>query len=91
MMAQLYRVAFFVVFLSLMAYPSGSRALDLGLTPSHVFSLWTNINRSLIASSRLVSNGIELSVMLKAMKPEDSGAQVFRDTASKPSKLGGPK
>lgn len=70
MMAHLYRAAFFVVFLSLMAYPSGSRALDLGLTPSHVFSLWTNINKSLIASSRLVSNGIELSVMLKAMKPK---------------------
>ena len=64
-----YRTFLIVVFLSLTAYPSGSRALDLGLTPSHVYSLWTNINQSLIASARLVSGDTALAAMLSAMKP----------------------
>lgn len=32
--------------------PGNAHSLDLGLTPSHAFSLWTNINNALIASAR---------------------------------------
>lgn len=60
---------FVVVLLGLLAYPSSPRALDLGLTPSHVYSLWTNINESLVASSRVVSGDTAMRASLKAMKP----------------------
>ena len=62
--------AFFVaVSLGMLAYPSSPRALDLGLTPSHVYSLWTNINDSLVATSRVVSGDTALRASLSAMKP----------------------
>ena len=61
--------AFFVaVSLGMLAYPSSPRALDLGLTPSHVYSLWTNINDSLVASSRVVSGDTALRAKISEMK-----------------------
>ena len=51
------RLAIVAVMLAgLAAAPVNAHALDLGLTPRHVFSLWTNINNALIASARIVSN-----------------------------------
>lgn len=37
-------------------HPGNGLALDLVLTPDQVYSLWTNINRSLLAASRIVSH-----------------------------------
>ncbi len=64
-----YRAFIFIVLLSVLAFPTSPRALDLGLTPSHVYSLWTNINDSLIASSRVVSGDKALPTTLATMKP----------------------
>lgn len=66
-----YRIFLIAVVLGLLASPPSLRALDLGLTPSHVFSLWTHINHNLIESSRLVSGDAGFQVTLKAMKPLD--------------------
>lgn len=46
----------------------GAGSRELGLTPSHVFGLWTNINNNLIASSRVVSGDTALPAALGAMK-----------------------
>lgn len=70
MMTRRYRLFLIVGFLGLLAFPPDSRALDLGLTPSHVYSLWTNINQSLIASSRLVSADSDLPETMSAMEPK---------------------
>lgn len=66
---RLYRTLIIAVFLSVLAYPSGSRALDLGLTPSHVFSLWTNINENLIVVAGVVSGISALPAALSEMRP----------------------
>ncbi len=66
-----YKAFFIAVLLSVLASPSSLRALDLGLTPSHVYSLWTNINDSLIVSSRVVSGDKALLTTLAEMKPEE--------------------
>ena len=60
-----YRIFLIAVVLGVLAAPPSLRALDLGLTPSHVYSLWTHINHNLIESSRLVTS--------------DAGLQVTRD------------
>ena len=66
----MYRCRTFLIvgFLCVLIYPSSPRALDLGLTPSHVYSLWTNINDSLVASSRVLSGDAALLASLSAMK-----------------------
>jgi hypothetical protein len=81
------------LFLGLLAFPASPRALDLGLTPSHVFSLWLNINNSLIAVSGRVSGDVDLAGTLAAMKarnfsgknPADVFGQViiYRDRLDK--------
>lgn len=38
------------------AAPGQGRALELGLTPSNVVGLWTNVNEALLATARVVSN-----------------------------------
>lgn len=64
------RAFIFILFLSAVASPTGLRALDLGLTPSHVYSLWTNINDSLIVSSCVIAADKTLAKRLEAMKPK---------------------
>ena len=66
-----YKTLLIVVFLGVLAFPPSLRALDLGLTPSHVYSLWTHINLNLIESSRLVSGDAGFQATLKAMKPTE--------------------
>ena len=72
------------VLLGLMATPGTASAVELGLTPSQVFGLWTNINDGLLASARVISSDSAWHGSLDAMraqkfdgkKPADVLAQV---------------
>ena len=64
--------AIFILMLPLFAAPSAlgdDRAVDLGLTPSPVYSLWTNINRAVIAYAGVRSNDKEWLKKLNSMEP----------------------
>jgi hypothetical protein len=50
-------------------FPGTGSAQDLGLTPSQVVSLWTNVNTALIAAAELGSNDAGLAQRLKATRP----------------------
>lgn len=65
-----YRAILVAVMLSALAIPSGSSALDLGLTPNHVYSLWTNINASLNACARVVHGDPTDLESFAAMEPK---------------------
>ncbi len=54
---------------ALILAPARPFAQELGLTPSDVVSLWTNINDCLIASSRAVLDDGGLEGRLKALQP----------------------
>lgn len=58
-----------VLALSLLG-PRPGHALDLGLTPSQVYSLWTNINASLLEFAGAASRDKDLRRRLAAMSPE---------------------
>lgn len=47
--------AFVIALMAVPVHPGKGFALDLGLTPSHVYSLWTNINGSLVTVARVIS------------------------------------
>lgn len=47
--------------------PAPVRAIELGLTPSNVVSLWTNINNALVATGSSLPGGADVSGDLKAM------------------------
>lgn len=70
-MTVVHRNRIYAVFalLGVLAFPASPRALDLGLTPSHVYSLWANINESLIAATRTVSSDTNRRNALTALKP----------------------
>ena len=70
-----YKTLLIVVFLGVLAFPPSLRALDLGLTPSHVYSLWTHINHNLIGMT-----GIEALERLKA-SPATTNIPVIALTA----------
>lgn len=79
------KLAFFsIVLTGLMGMPGLSFAVELGLTPSHVCALWTNVNDGLLASARVVSGDTAWHESLSAMtarkfdgkKPSDVLAQV---------------
>jgi hypothetical protein len=44
-------------------------AVELGLTPSHVFSLWTNINAAVVTMGSAVTGDGDVSRRLAAMPP----------------------
>ena len=48
---------------------SESVALELGLTPSNVFSLWINVNDAVLATARISSGDGDWAAKLEAMKP----------------------
>lgn len=48
---------------------SPARAVELGLTPSHVFDAWININATLVAVGAVASGDKRLVRRLEAMKP----------------------
>lgn len=56
-----------VVAISLTA--SDGHSLELGLRPSHVYSLWTNLNECIIASGKVVSSDKNWNRRLSTMKP----------------------
>lgn len=45
-------------------------AVELGLTPSHVVSLWTNINEALVTIGSALPGGANISGDLEAMTPK---------------------
>ena len=45
-------------------------AVELGLTPSHVFSLWTNVNGALVAIAEIVDANGRWAEDIRAMVPE---------------------
>ena len=47
-----------------------ARARELGLTPSHVFGLWTNINAALVSVADASSGGQNLDDSLTSTKPD---------------------
>ncbi len=59
-----------LVVLLVVASPGKSRALELGLTPSHAFSIWLDINRSLLAYAKIVSGDEKKQAELEAMQPQ---------------------
>lgn len=48
-----------VLLVGVVGSPSQSRALELGLTPSNVVGLWTNVNEALLTTARVVSDDTE--------------------------------
>ena len=65
------RTAAFTVILliGVVGSPSQSRALELGLTPSNVVGLWTNVNDALLTTARVVSNDPVWLDKITAMTP----------------------
>ncbi|MCH8999699.1 MAG: hypothetical protein IID48_15750 [Proteobacteria bacterium] len=67
--------------------------VDLGLTPSHVFSLWTNVNGALVVIAEIVGANGGWAEDIRAMAPEPvtgkkpadvlEQAQVFREKLDK--------
>lgn len=49
--------------------PGSGHAVELGLTPSHVFSLWTNINTALVTTGSAVTGDDDVSRRLAGMSP----------------------
>ncbi len=60
---------FAIVLVALAAAPRGGQALELGLTPSNVFSLWTNINDALLAVARISSDNANWAKKVEASAP----------------------
>ncbi len=50
--------------------PGDARAQELGLTPSNVLSLWTNVNNALVAVAIVTSGGADRAQRVKATTPE---------------------
>ncbi len=59
------------VLLGLTATPGAASAVELGLTPSQVFGLWTNINDGLLASARVISGDSAWHDSLSAMRAQN--------------------
>ena len=51
-------------------FTSEARAQELGLTPSHVFGLWTNINAALVLVADASRGGLNLDDSLTSTKPD---------------------
>ncbi|NQV84730.1 MAG: hypothetical protein HQ494_13030 [Rhodospirillales bacterium] len=66
------RTIFFLALLLIttLAAPGSARAVELGLTPSPVFGLWTNINKALIVYARARSTNEDWLNQLAQMTPE---------------------
>jgi hypothetical protein len=58
-----------LIALFLVMTPVKSRSLELGLAPSHVYSLWQNINRALLVYSKVVPGSTGKTAELTAMQP----------------------
>lgn len=58
-----------VMALSTALSTGAASALELGMTPSHVFGLWTNINNCLLASAQVVADDTAWQRRLDSMSP----------------------
>ncbi len=58
----------FILSLSLVLVPHRAQAVELGLTPSNVFDLWTNINNALIGTGQ--AKDAALLERLRAINPQ---------------------
>ncbi len=70
-LSPLTRPIFFIAVL-LMGLGGGfntASAVELGLTPSHVVSLWTNTNSALVTMAGIVSKDSSVAEKVKATKP----------------------
>ncbi|MBL6932319.1 MAG: hypothetical protein ISR45_05175 [Rhodospirillales bacterium] len=61
--------------LFLIVVPGKSRSLELGLTPSHVYSLWSNINRALLIYAKLVNIDQARLARIESMQPRNFEAK----------------
>ena len=50
---------------------NNANAVELGLTPSHVVSLWTNTNSALETMARILTKDASLQQKVKATKPQN--------------------
>ena len=60
-----------------------AQSTDIGMTPSHVAGLWTNINRALITAARLSGNDTGLVRDLEAMQPNSFSGKNPKDVLGK--------
>ncbi len=58
------------VWIGLGLTPAKAETIDLGLTPSHVYGLWTNINHAIIDLARVLLDDDARIRELEAMKPK---------------------
>lgn len=62
------KLSIFIILLAFATAPA--HAIELGMTPSHVSSLWMNINNALVDSAAALTGDDVLSGKLSAMNPE---------------------
>lgn len=62
-------VAICVVLAGVTLFPARGMAIDLGLTPTQVFSIWTGINESLLVIARAVSDDATWHRELSGIRP----------------------
>ena len=60
---------FAIVLVALAMAPRGGQALELGLTPSNVFSLWTNINDALLTVTSISPDNSNWANKVEASAP----------------------
>ena len=73
------RLRMIALLVAVLMHPADGFALDLGLTPSHVFSLWTNINESLVVVGGVVSDDKAWRESLTASKARKFEGKQPRD------------
>lgn len=87
MLCNRFYTYFLVAVFLLSAAPGESRAMELGLTPSHVFSLWTNINHSLLDYAETLSDDEAWLAHLSDMPAERFSGKTPSDVFAKAQKL----
>lgn len=79
----------FLVGVVIALLPARAWALDVGLTPSHVFSLWTNINQAVLTVGNLTDEDGGLIADLQVMKADIFAGKTPRDVLVLALKLEG--
>ena len=72
-----------VVMMAVIGPPSTGFALELGLAPSQVFGLWTNINSAVITSARSLSDDEAWLRRLSEMEPRKFSGKTPKDVLEK--------
>ena len=63
------KVMVFLAIISVVYMPTVAGALDVGLTPSHVYSLWVNINTAILSVGKFVGGEGIAKNSISAIKP----------------------